>query len=1150
MTNTYCNRRGLSLAALFLLVLAGLAQAQVNVGRISGTVTDGTGAALPGATVTVSQKATGFSQTIVTDGSGNYLANALPTGMYTITAELQGFKKVAKSGHDLVSDGRITVNFALELGQQSETIEVIAQVGESVNTVSGELSRVIDSESVTNLGLNGRNYLELTTMIPGTPVLNDDSIAAMTGLGINTSINGGRNNTTNLNVDGQYNMVAGSNNSQISNVGVDFIDQVIIKTSNFSAEYGRQSGANVNVQTKSGTNRFRGGLREFRRDEQWDANNWFLNRAQLPAPDLKYDNFGWNIGGPIKRDKLFFFVGQEWKQVEQFTAAENQTLPTSAELRGDFSARPNVFLRDPLKTGACTATDRTACFPDPKVVPANRITPDGQAIANLYLRMQQEARSFTDTPTGNNALFQNARPFDNRQDIARVDYQANDAHRFYGRAIIEKNVIFDPYGTFIGGPLPTTPNIRNRPGRNIQLGHTWRASSSTINEFKAGAAWNSQRMFADGDVWRRDTYGFQFPQIYLNGSRYEEATPRIAINGYATAESVTRSLISPTTDISFSDTVTHTTGNHSFKVGGVYMRDRVDQNGRTNHAGDVTFNHGSNTLSTGAGLATSVADARSYALADALLGNFRTYTEAELDPVGFFRFSQVEGFVSDNWRVSRSLSIEAGLRVQWATPIYTQANNLTAFVPSAYDPAQAVTINSTNGQIVGTTGNRYNGLVRVGDGVPAEELSRVPFGDSARVTNVPTGAPRGHYKSQTNFMPRFSFAFAPGGSDKTSIRGGVGIFHDRQEGNIVFSTLNSPPFNESISRNNANLANPIAGTTAALTPWGTIEALDPDLKVPKVTNWSLSVQRELPMGIFAEVAYVGSAGRDLIRRPDINAVPPNELRNSRALPTASRPNDNFLRPYKGFTGVNMHLSDAKSDYRALQVYAARRRGNLRTTLAYTYGRALSNANARGDSSVQVGDDIYEGLIENYGPSSNDRRHILSATYDYKVPFFEKSGGILKSIFGGFAIGGSTVYQSGAPATPSGPTQIGNRRADYLGGEVALSDGNRGVNADGVELQPFERWFNTDAFASAPDDRKGNSPIGIVRQPGFKRWNMTVRKVTTFTKDVRLTVQLDAFNVFNQVNFKGLNTTIGNSAYGTLNAASPARTMQAGVRLDF
>ena len=1123
MRSSGLGRRLFGRAAILFLLGAGVAVAQ-DVGRISGTVEDSTGAALPGVSVTLTHDDTRFTKTVATDGNGAYVVTHLPVGRYTVSAELQGFKKIVKTANDLVSDGRLTVNFAMELGAVTETVEVVAPVGESVNTVSGEIARVVDSEQVQNLALNGRNYLELTTLIPGTPVINEDSIAAMVGLGINTSINGGRSNTTSLNIDGQYNMVAGSNNSQISNVGIDFIDQVSIKTSNFSAEYGRQSGANVNATTRSGTNRFRGGVRAYRRDEKWDANNWFLNRAELPAAPLDYDNFGWNIGGPVKRDKIFFFVGQEWKKVRQPTTANRRTLPTTAELRGDFSARPTVFLKDPLKAGVCTATDRTACFDNPKVIPANRITADGRAIANLFERMQQEAREFRDVAEANNSLFQEEQRFDNRQEIARLDWNVSENHKLYGRAILEKNEIIDPFGTFIGSPLPTTPNLRHRPGRNIQLGHIWRLSPTVINEVKVGSAWNSQRMFAEGDIWRRDTYGFQFPQIYLNGSRYEDATPRVNVAGFAIAESVTRSLISPTTDISLSDIVTLTSGAHSLKVGGIYIRDRVDQNGRTNHAGDVEFNPAGNPNSTG------------NAFADALLGNFRRYNEAELDPVGFFRFSQVDAFVSDNWRVGRTLSLELGLRVQWHQPIYTQANNMTAFLESAYDPAQAVRV-QTNGQLVAGVGNRYNGLVRVGDGVPEKELSRVAFADSPRVQNVPAGALRGHYEEQFDFMPRFSFAWSPMG-DKLAFRGGVGVFYDRPEGNVVFTTLNSPPFNESVSVENANIANPLSGRAAALQPWGTIEAISPDFKPPRITNWSFSVQRELPFGTFAEVAYVGSAGRDLTRRPDINRLSPEQLRARAALPTAQQPNVNALRQYQGFGAINMHLSDAWSDYHALQVFLAKRRGDLNYTVSYTLGKAQANANARGDSGVEAIDDLFAGLTENYGPSSADRRHILTLTYQYRFPFFRNSSGLGKTLFGGWEISGITNYQTGAPENPDGNTSIGVRRADYLGGPVQPADPG------------FDNWLVRESFTPAPEDRKGNAPIGILRLPGLHRWNVAVRKRTTLAKDVTLTLQADAFNMFNHVNFRGLNTRVDQDNFGTLGSAAPPRQFQLGMRLDF
>ncbi|HJZ69886.1 MAG TPA: TonB-dependent receptor, partial [Blastocatellia bacterium] len=247
--------------------------AQTNVGRISGTVTDTSGAVIPDATVIITNEATKLTRTVTTDDKGFYVVTNLPVGSYTVAAEQKGFKKAVKSDNNLVADGRLTVDFELEAGAVTESVTVSASAGETVNTTSGEVARVIDTSQVQELALNGRNYMQLTTLIPGAPLLNDDQLGLMTGLSVNQPINGNRGNANLLTVDGGFNLDSGSNNSQINNVGVDFIREVKIQTSNFSAEYGRNSGASINIVTRSGSNKFHGSAFEFLRNDKLDANN-------------------------------------------------------------------------------------------------------------------------------------------------------------------------------------------------------------------------------------------------------------------------------------------------------------------------------------------------------------------------------------------------------------------------------------------------------------------------------------------------------------------------------------------------------------------------------------------------------------------------------------------------------------------------------------------------------------------------------------------------------------------------------------------------------------------------------------------------------------------------------------------------------------
>jgi Carboxypeptidase regulatory-like domain len=1111
-------------AFLLTITLSGLlcwtgVSAQTIFGRISGTVTDGLGSGVPGAKVSIVNEATRLTRKVATDPNGFYVATNLPVGEYRVTVEAPGFKGSTKTGYDLIADGRLTVDFALAPGEVTESVEVSAATGETVNSTSGEVARVIDQSQVQDLALNGRNYMELTALIPGAPLLTDDPLALATSLDVSQPINGTRGNTNNLTVDGGFNLDSGSNGSQINNVGIDFIREVNIKTSNFSAEFGRNSGASINVVTRSGGNQFHGSVFEFLRNDKLDANNFFNNTRGVERPALQYNNFGWSLGGPIIKDKFFFFGGMEWKYIRRFTTTALRTIPTRAERRGDFSGRSNLFLKDSAKTGACNASTRTACFPNPKVLPPELITADGKAIAAVYDALERQAISYVDTPTANNALYQLPNPFDFRQEMVRLDYRVNERHTVYGRYLHDYNSVIDPFGPFINSQLPTIPGNRLRPGNAAQVGHSWMLTTRLINEAKINVTWHRQNVPPIGDSWKRETYGFEFEQLFPFG-RYENGIPNINVSGFSTFSGPAGSLISPQVDIAVSDNLSWVSGAHTLKTGVLIVRNRKDPNGRPAYTGSVTFNPSGNPNSTG------------NSFADALLGNFSTYTEAIDDPLTFFRFTQYEAFVSDNWKVNRKLSLEIGLRYQYGQPTYTQANNITNFDPSLYDPAQAVTVRR-DGLIDATKGgNRYNGLIRAGNGVPADELGRFPNSNSPEVLAVPTGAPRGLYEPQHLFAPRFSFAYAPFSDNRTALRGGFGMFDARPAITIIAATANNPPMLGSATFEDGNLANISGGQASALAPFGNISAIDPNLKTPYTMNFSLGLQRELPWGIFSEVTYVGNLGRHLLRQPDINQAPFEALRANAALPSAQRASVNALRPYRGFSAIQMRLSDSTSNYNALQVYATKRKGDLTLSVSYTWSKSLSDSS---DDSAQSDDPYNRDYY--YGPTSFDRRHIFVTTYTYRLPFFRKLRGAGGAALSGWVLSGITRFQSGQLLTPSGSTSIGGRRADYAGGEV---DGPRAIT----------EWFNTSAFSNAPNDRRGTSGVGVIEGPGRQVWNISLRKQFALREKVALQFQADFFNAWNQVNFNNPNVITTDVAYGTIIGAAPGRNLQLGLRLTF
>ncbi len=569
------------------------------------------------------------------------------------------------------------------------------------------------------------------------------------------------------------------------------------------------------------------------------------------------------------------------------------------------------------------------------------------------------------------------------------------------------------------------------------------------------------------------------------------------------------------------------------------MRNRKDQNGRSIYTGSISFSTSGNTKTTG------------NAFADALLGNFRTYSEADNDPIGFFRFNQFEAYATDSWKIKSNLSLEYGVRFYHFGPTYTQANNIANFDPSLYNAAQAVTIIASSGNIDATKGgNRFNGLVRAGNGIPAEEAGRVST-SAAILAQVPTGAPRGFYQPANRIAPRFSFAYSPFNDTKTSIRGGFGMFYDKVEGNLIFSQVNVPPFINQPQFENGNLSDPSGGTPSALAPFGTINAIDPNLKISYSMNFSLGIQRELPHGFFVEATYVGNEGRHLIRQPDLNAAPFAALAANAALPSAQRASVNALRPYKGFTSISYRLSDANSNYNGMQLYAAKRAGDLQLTTSYTWSKVLTDTSGNGDG-LDVGEDPFNRHY-NYGPASFDRRHIFVTTYDYRLPFFRKLQGVGKAALSGWEISGITRFQSGQYLTVTSSTSIGTRRADYIGGPVLLSSPGP------------DRWVNPAAFAPAPDGRRGNGGVGIVQGPSLKLWDFSLRKQFSITERFKLRFQVDMFNAFNRSNLKNPDVSFGtlltdattgarigpsNTSFGKISNTGPARNIQFGLKLNF
>jgi len=300
-------------------------------------------------------------------------------------------------------------------------------------------------------------------------------------------------------------------------------------------------------------------------------------------------------------------------------------------------------------------------------------------------------------------------------------------------------------------------------------------------------------------------------------------------------------------------------------------------------------------------------------------------------------------------------------------------------------------------------------------------------------------------------------------------------------------------------------------------------------------DFSLSVQRELPGNVFAEIAFVGNQGRHLIRQPDINQPTFDALEANQALPSAQRLSTNALRPYKGFSQILMRLSDTNSNYNSFQIYVTKRKGNLTLSGAYTFSKALTDSSSNGANL----EDPFNRAF-NYGPADFDRRHIFAASYTYRLPFFDKWRGVPGKVLSGWELSGITHFQTGQELTVTGNTSIGTRRADYNGSSLSLPPGMQG---------PAE-WFNIKAFTVAPDTRRGNSGVGIVVGPGRNLWDLSARKRFGISESIKMQFQADFFNAFNHTNLNNPNVVVTDAAYGTISSAAPSRNIQLGLKLNF
>jgi len=950
-------------------------------GQISGTVVDSSGAAVPGASVTIRNAATQLSRDVTTDTSGTFVGVDLLAGKYDVTVSLTGFKTAVQNGVVLSANERLALRpITLAVGSLEETVAVTAESA-VVQTQSSERSGVITQEQLKEIALKGRDYMGMLRLVPG--VIDTQNREAPGWNNINgISINGGRNNTINLTYDGVTNLDTGSNTGPFLAPGLDSIAEIKVLTSNYQAEYGRSSGGTINVVTKSGSRAFHGGGFYSKRSEKLNANEWQNNKNGAKKPPYKYDYVGYNVGGPIVlpnfntgRNKLFFFWNQEFLPRTDPGTLQLRTVPTALERQGDFSHSVDtngnlIVIRDPT-TGQPFANN---------VIPSGRIDPNGQALMNLF-----PLPNASDPQRQYNYTFQSSYDHPRNDQVMRVDWNIASKTSFYSRVNFGYEAFKGGWGFVLNNAnwpqLPIAYEIHSYGVVNTLL-HTF--SPTLLGEFTVGVNHGKQTVepLTDADLARNDRTNVGLgglPQFFpdANPSRI---VPNVALgaSGLALANIATlgvegRYPFFGQNDIwNTSFNLTKVAGSHNLKTG-VFIEHTTRPAARSSTFNGA-FNFDRNTANP---LDTN------HPYANAILGSVNSYSEATDHPSAHSQFSNVEWFAQDNWRLSKRFTVDAGVRFYRIGPTISQGDQLAVFQPDQFSPAQAPQLI----QPISTSSGRRGVNPVTGEILPAVKIGTFVPGTGNLSNGVQVFDEGVLETPPIQVAPRVGFSWDVTGDGRTAVRGGWGLFYDRFNDDIVLQHVELPPLVNTPTANFTTIRE-LLSTPLSLSP-ATSRSLDPNYKPQRTYNYSIGLQRDLGWKLLADVAYVGSKGRRLLQTRNINAVPygTNFLASSIDPTTGGPLPANFLRPYRGYGDILVSEFAGFSDYDAVQTQINRRYANrVRFGAAYTYSRAKNIGGSTNTVNPTV-NPFLDIRARNY--TDVGRHHNLVINYAYDIPGLSK-----------------------------------------------------------------------------------------------------------------------------------------------------------------
>ena len=1089
-------RKLFSIGCLAIAIYVGselAAYGQAVTGTILGSIHDASGAPVPSAPVRIDNTATGTSRTMTTNSAGDYEAPSLPPGSYSVSVEAQGFKKVTAQNIQLSVDEKARVDLTLAIGSVSETVEVNAAVP-LVQSETSELGTTVNQTQIRELPLNGRNFVQLTRLIPGVqrgiPGSNSDGSGSV-GFRASASFsaNGMRARDNNFILDG-----VDDNELLLSTVvvfpSVDALQEFKVQTSTYSAEFGRSLGGVVNLQIKSGSNQLHGNLFEFVRNDLFDANDWFNNKFGRAKPPFRQNQFGGTLGGPLWRNHTFFFVDYQGMRVRQANSYLS-TVPTADMRAGNFSA---------IRRAIYDATSRTAFAGN--VIPAARQDAVARNIIDqLYPLANTPGQVSTTGQTINNFLYN---PVSSREDD-QYDIKVDHQFRLNNQA-------------FVRYSRQTTDNFLPAALPHGDAGATFGAANSTL--VAESAAFNDTHTFSPTLL---NEFRFGFSRFGLQGAPLDYGSnlaakvglPGVNISDITSA--FTQIIFSPG-DIQalgananqpflgyyntyqWIDNVTRIVGAHSLKAGFSYTARQRNQFNVNYPVGRYTFQP--QLTSNCAGIATgcSVNSNTGFSVASFLLGYASSLTRDYRQGITGERKYELGSFVQDDWKVSQKLTLNLGLRWDFLSP-YTEVYNRMA----NFDPTTA---------------------------------RMVLASDSARIGGLSVGRAL-RQNTYGDFGPRVGLAWSILPDNRLILRAGYGVFYNEPLTGGSSQMTRNPPFGISQSYTASllptiQLSNgiPSIPTLTATSPiTGALgSTFDPLLKDERGQNWNFDLQRQLGKDFLIEGAYVGSRATRLLMNTNINQAPP----------VIGVSDQNVNRPYRsvlpGVTNITQVQSRGYASYHALQLKATKRFSRDFMFLgAYTWGK-----------SIDIVSDVESSTLNAYnfnmdrGLSNFDVRHNLVLSWNYTLPFGAKR------YWGGWELSGILNLRTGLPFTVTQSQSL-----------LSTGTGNRPnrIGAGTLANPSPDLWFNPASFAATADNTGtyGNAGRNILIGPPQRSLDFSIVKNTRFGERFRHQIRGEFFNALNTPQFGAPNSTIGTAGVGAITSllySSPMRQIQLAMKLEF